>query len=861
MNLLLRASRRSFSGQPAQSALAVFGIALGVAVAVAVQLANSAALRAFDLSSGAVMGRATHRLVGGPSGIDESFYVNLVGAGNGGALAGAIAAAPVVEGTVTFAAPRADRSPAGGTGSRTDLRILGIDPFAEAPFRPWLTPQGSGRAGGTIDLRRLLTRPGAVLMSRDTAEAQGITGDGGNGELSVLAGGTLEVLTVAGLLDAGDPVARAGLRDLLVTDIATAQELLGLEGRLSRIDFALDAEEAATLARTLPLGTSLVTAEAGRRSARAMTRAFRVNLQALGLLALLCGMFLIYGTMTFSVVRRRTHLGILRALGVSRRQILGLVMGEAAAIGMIGSGLGVALGTLLGRGLVGRVTRTLDDLYFAASVGVLETPWALLAAGFGAGLTATLLAAIAPALEAAWAPPRAVLSRSHLEERARALVPRANAAAAFGILAGGAVLAAGRSLELSFVGLFAVVMAAALLTPAATILLTWLIRPLAGRLFGAAGRMAVQGVVTSISRTAVATAALMIAVAMTLGVGTMISSFRGTLADWLDNTLLADFYLSPPGRGDTGGFDPGLAERAAALPGVAYVATIRRVEIATETGTDRLLVVNTQAGAPRGFELLTDSPDGAWRAFDAGAVMLTEPYARHRNLWAGDSVTLRTDQGPRTFNIAGVVYSYASDQGEVLFARPVYERWFHDRRISALSVTAADGVDLGNLGERLENIFGNGLAVRSNHRLRDASMVVFDRTFKVTNVLRTLAGLVAFLGVLSSLMALQLERTRELGVLRATGMTPGQLWRMLTGQTAITGLAAGLFALPIGTGLAALMIFVINRRSFGWSLRMTVAPLDLLAAVALATGAALLAGLYPAWKMARTSPAEALREE
>jgi putative ABC transport system permease protein len=391
-------------------------------------------------------------------------------------------------------------------------------------------------------------------------------------------------------------------------------------------------------------------------------------------------------------------------------------------------------------------------------------------------------------------------------------------------------------------------------------------RPM-GALFGILGRLATGGVVASLSRTAVAIAALVIAVSVTVGIGVMIDSFRQTVARWLEASLRADLYVAPPTRGSgfSGGFlDPEVASRAAAIPGVRGVSLLRRVEIPSPAGPVRLIVLGTDRAGLAAFELKEGDPGRAWPAFQSGAaVMISEPFARRRGLEVGSTLHLRTGRGDRAFRVAGIFYDYASDRGLVLISRPAYLRLWNDPALSGVSILLAPGADSDAVARQVRALSDTGrpLSVQSNRSLKKISLEIFDRTFLITGVLRLLAGLVAFIGVLSSLTALQLERARELGVLRANGMTPGQVWKLVTAQTGLMGLAAGLLSIPVGLVLAAIMIFVINQRSFGWSMRMEVSPAILLQALALALGAAILAGLYPAWRMARTSPALALREE
>jgi putative ABC transport system permease protein len=863
--LLYRSSLRYLTRHPWQIGLAVLGVALGVAVVVAVDLANASALLAFDLSTEAVTGRATHQVVAGPEGLPDDAYRRLVLA------AGTAAAAPVVEDWVT-----AGGGPH-GKGGRT-LHLLGIDPFAESPFRPYLAGLGGGRgsrgSGPQIDIKEFLTRPGAALIAGQTARELRVAP---GGRLALRSQGRAVEVTILGTIEPKDESTRRAVADVLVVDIATAQELTRRVGLLSRIDLIVPpgrpGERLLARARALlPPGAELLRTAQRRESTASMTRAFRLNLTALSLLALVCGAFLIYNTITFSVVQRRTLIGTLRALGVTRGQIFALVLAEAAVVALAGSGAGLVAGVALGRGLVRLVTQTINDLYFVLSVRDLAIPAWTLAKGFAVGVGATLLAALGPAIEATTAPPRAVLTRSTLEARVRQALPRAAAAGAALLALGGLLLALPGGVVLSFLGLFAVILGFALLAPAATVVLMRLARRPMGALFGFLGRLAAGGVVASLSRTAVAIAALVVAVSVTVGVGVMIRSFRSTVVRWLDTSLQADLYVTAPGRG--GGFagptlDPALADRAAALPGVARVDRIRRAELPSPEGPVRIVALDRDP-LRGGILLRQGDPARVWPAFARGAVIVSEPFARRHALAenaVGSTLLLRTAAGPRPFRIAGVYYDYASDQGLVMMSRGTYVQAFRDPGLSGFSLTLSPEADADAVERALRASFAEapggaeGLTVQSNRAIKKASLAIFDRTFLITSVLRLLAGLVAGIGVLSALLALELERGREFAVLRANGLTPGQVWQLVTAETGLLGLTSGLLSLPVGMTLAAIMIFVVNRRSFGWTVQMETAPGVLVEAVLLALGAALLAGLYPAFRTARTSPARALREE
>lgn len=857
--VLWRASLRYLLRHPWQMGLSFVGVALGVAVVVAIDLANASAQRAFLLSTDSVVGRATHQIVGGSRGIPEDIFraVRIE--------AGVRLAAPVVEGDV--AAP--------DYPGRT-FRVLGVDPFAEAPFRPYLAGLNSR---GQTALVSFLTRPATAIMSYGTGRELGLSlaGDpatqGQADQLTVRAGGVRQRLSIIALLEPADALSRRALDSLLVTDIATAQELLGLTGRLSRIDLIMPAgppgqAELAKIRAVLPPGAEVRSAAARSQSVAQMTRAFSLNLSALSLLALIVGMFLIYNTMTFSVVQRRGLIGALRVVGVTRREIFSLIVAEAALLGLLGTAAGLVLGVALAQGLVRLVTQTITDLYFVVSVRELTISGLGLLKGLGLGLGASLVAALAPALEATATQPRAVLNRSTLEARSQRVVPWAAVAGVCLVLIGaGLLLLPSRDLILSFGGLFTIFLGCVLVTPVAVVGLLRAVQLLVGTRTDIVGRLCIRSVLASLSRTAVAIAALMVAVSVTVGVGIMIESFRQTVAYWLENALQADIYVAPPSlvsRWNEGTLDPAVVARLSAAPGVEAVSTYRRVSVESPSGRVQLVALQLDVGRYASYRFVEGRPEAVWPAFETErTVIVSEPYAYHHRLRVGAAVRLRTDRGVQDFRVAGVFADYGSDRGLVMMSRRTYEQFWHDRGVSSLGLWLSPDRDVTAMLASLRRLVGSvqEVEMRSNRSLRLASLEIFDRTFTITSVLHLLTTAVAFIGVLSALMALQLERERELGVLRATGFTPRQVWGLVTAQTGLMGLLAGLLALPVGLMLASVLVFVINRRSFGWTLELEIIPGLLVQAVLLAVLAALLAGMYPAFRMSRTSPALALREE
>ncbi len=839
MSTLWLSSGRGLWHHRWQTALSIVGVGLGVAVVLSVDMAVSSARRGFTLSAETVAGRATHQAVGGPGGIPDTAFARLR------AVPGVDAAAPVVEGDVA-ALPSGEA-----------LRVLGVDPFSEAPFRRYTGGEAERPAAP------LLIGVSAGMVSRGTAASLGV----GEGDwLALDVGGRRDSVRIVALLEPADEASRLGLENLLLLDVGTAEALLRRRG-LDRVDLILSGDSAAArVEAALPGGAELRQSGAAAGQLRDMTRAFDLNLRALSLLALIFGLFLIYNSVTFSVVQRRRLLGTLRALGATRGQVFALVLAEASFLAVAGVVLGTGLGFLLAEGLLRLVTRTIQDLYFVVTVRELIVSPITVAKALGLGIGGTLLAALPPAYEAATTHPRAALLRSELETGLRRRLPLVSAAGLGLAAAGGLVLKVSGGVDGSFVGLFGVIIGISLLTPLATVVLMRALKPAAGAVFGVLGRMAAGGVIAGLSRTGPAVATLTIAVSVTIGVAVMIGSFRGSVVRWLDRTLSADVYVAPMQPSGSAPVAIALAAVHAIVsdPAVAEVRRYRRGEVASARGPVDLMAIGNDSRLRYHFTFLAGDVNAFWSDFVAGRVlMVSEPFAYHAGVEVGDTVRLRTPAGLEPFPVAGVYRDYGSDRGVVMISYPAYERLWGDSAVTTLALILEPGADRDAAIQRMREGTAaiQALTIRSNSALARASLVVFDRTFAITQVLRLLSLIVAFVGVLSALMALQLERGRELGVLRANGLTPGQVWAMVASQTGLMGLVAGLMAVPLGLLLSVLMVEFVNRRSFGWTVELYAPPGVLLQAVAIAVAASLLAGIYPSWRMARTSPAEALRSE
>ncbi len=858
MPTLWAASIRHLLRHPAQLALALVGLSVGVATIVAVDIATASSRHAFELSMDAVNGAATHQIVAGPDGVDERLYVALQ-TGRIAGVADRPAFAPIVEGYVTVG----DRS----------LQLIGLDPLASANLNAG--PEGDrlnsdGPAGPAralkvrdADLNRWF-QPGAVVMAAGTATELGL---GANQSFDMDVGGKrFNAVLIAQIREQG-----AGYDALMLADIAQAQEWMALPGRLSRIDVRVPSGPdepgiLAALRKQLPPGVELQEAQSRTRENLDMTAAFTTNLKAMSLLALLVSTLLIYGAISFAVVQRRRIIGVLRALGATRAEVLSIVLSEAAVLGIVGAILGVLLGLAIGRELVALVSRTINDLYFVVAVNATTLPATSIVKAVLAGVGTALAAALLPALEAVRSTPQLGLRRSALEERAIDLARKLLIASALlAVAAGVIVVTSSRSLLAGFIALFLLLMSVAALTPA---VLRSLARAAAATLGSASpiARLAFGDIAASLSRTGVAVAALGMAIAAMIGVSIMVESFRESLREWLERSMRADIYLTAPGAGSARPerrLDPDLVRSLLSTRGIADYSMNRGVIVESTRGPIPVSALRLAEASYDTFQLVDGSAAQAWPAFRRGAIVISEPLAWRLQLNVGDHLIVSTSAGPHSFAVAGVYREYGNERGNVLMDIDTYRNLWHDDAITALGFYLEPGVQAAGVISALQATSRGrqALLVRSNADIRALSMSIFDRTFVITRVLNWLAAGVAAIGLISSLLAWELERSREIAIIRSLGLTPRGAAVLIEAQTGFMGFAAMLAAVPAGVLTALVLIDVINRRAFGWRIDLHLNGAQFTNALILSLTAALVAGVYPAWRTARAPIAGEIREE
>jgi len=826
-----------------RTALTIAGIAVGVAVVVAIQLANQSALRAFRESVDAIAGRANYQLVPDVAPLDESVLFQLQPLWREG-----VRFAPVIdiEGILEPA--------------QQPIRLLAVDLFSDLHFRDYRYAKiVAGEKNGVTDYLALF-EPDSIILPAPFAREHGLT-LGSRITINVL--GHRSTLVVRGLLEAEGP-ATAFNGSIAVCDISVAQRSFGMIGKLSRVDLLVP--EGKALRVHPPPGTRIERPSRRNERVEKMLRAFRVNLFALAGVALLVGMFLVYNTVLISILRRRKDVGMLKTVGVAPRQIFAAFLAEGLLFGVAGSLLGVVLGRLLASGILAAVGRTVNTLYVASSPAAVELTPGVIALGLAVGTILSLLSALQPSLEASRVRPSAMI-RPGLQQRVRN--PRALIVAAIVCFIASAFVARlppVRGIAVAgYVAVLLVVAGFSLLAPAIVRATSLIFSPLLTRAFGIVGRLAAVSLPASLRRTSVAGAALALATGMMVAVALMVGSFRETVRIWVNQTVSSDLWLRPSkglSNSQIAVFRPEVAEELRKVPFVAAVDRIRGKDVLYG---DTLIALGSGdfAVAARRGELPVLGRRGRVGAFAEAirrnGVVVSETFSIKFDKDVGDVIEIAGHRFP----ITGIYRDYSNDRGVVVMDRALFVRSFGDDAINTIVVYLKPGVDHNTARIALEKQFGPKYHafVVMNEEIRTEVMRIFDQTFTITYALLGVAIIVAVLGIVNTLSALILERTRELALLRAGGMSARELRTMIVLESSLLGLASTAAGLVMGYALSWILIHVINKQSFGWTIDFHTPVALIVASLAVTFLSSALAGLAPARLAARIDIAAALKSE
>ena len=809
MHLLLASSRRFFYRHPGQLALALIGIAAGVAVVTGVALMREVLVDALDSATDSLSGAETVRIVDPRGPLDEQVFASLATARG----------APLLLPALSSRLRHGDRM----------LELLALDPLS-------LDQRGSIRVAGA-GTGSLFGRANAAIVSQRTAERLGLQpGD----RLAVRHFGEPLDLEIVNLVAGGRE-----LDDRVIMDLAAAQHLLGRQGQISFIEAPASARD--WIAAQLPEGLRIIDAEQRRESAASLTAGMRANLTAMSLLSLAVGLFVIYSVLAFLLVQRRRTIGMLRAVGVTEGRIQALLAVETLILAGLGALGGLILGTLLAGGLLELVRQPVAELYrMVASAGIRPTP--LLYAGIWLMAVIMALLSVLGVLREAQRIPPGQLARTVHEGRQGAH-PVWRWLPWLLLLAGLALISLTQTLPPVLIGLFMMLSGCALLAPMGGM---YLLKALAAltrtRLVGRAAKM----LLSSRQRLAPAVSALSLALALSAGVGMMVLGFRATVDDWVGRLINADTYLTL----SQGQLDSAAMETVLAWPEVEMLTSSRQIRL----DDGRMVVgydLNPQAWL--GFEWLEGDGLAARERVEQGlAVLVTEPLARRDGLSVGDRLELATPVGQVGFEVAAIYRDYSTDRGMVAMIGPRFRELWQDDQRDSIGLYLHPGADYAAVEDRTAEHFPAG-NLTTRESVREQTLAVFDRTFRISWALAVLVGLIAAIALVSALLALGLERGREYATLRALGLSRGGLAGVVLTQTTSLAAIAVILAIPFSLLIHAVLSLAVQPRAFGWSLALNfpLQPLAVLVPLALLIGA--LAGAYPAWKIAQRDPAPLLR--
>lgn len=830
--------------------LNVLSVALGVAVYLAIQIANHSAVRSFAATIDLVAGKADLQITA-PAGNLRDEILPLV------ARQPAIAAVtPLVRGFVTLPDFPGEY-----------LQVLGVDIFTNEPFR---TFELTDFSAGEFDVQRWLRESNSIAISEEFARSRRLNaGDTVRAQVN----GEERRLRIAFIMRSGGGAAPDA--HFAAMDIGWAQELFARRGRLTEVQLRLQGarkreDVVAELRALLPPDVTIASPAQRGEQVQNMLGGFQLNLTAMSLVSLLVGMFLIYNTVSASVVRRRHEIGVLRSLGATRNEVRALFLSEALALGAVGALVGLLAGLLLARVLVGTVAETISSLYVLLSVRQTSlTPWMFVSAAV-IGLGSVLAAAWLPAASAAKMHPVRALQGDSLDVEATGVSPT-------WLLAGfGAI---GAAVVLSYIALttgprwigfgaaFCVLTGFSFLVPSIT---AGFSRG-SGRLGRSMAKQSVEANLAaanlgrSLMRNSVTIVALAAAVAMTIGVSVMVFSFRRTIESWIDQTLAADLFIAPASNevvGPSSFIPPEAIGFLEAHPAVAAIDTFREIDV--PFGNDAVAVAVIRGGERRRFRFLRGDDTTIMRRFyEQSCIVVSESFARKKHVREGEAIELRTPDGPRQFPIAGVFYDYTRDEGVIYMSTSTFLPVWKDDRVNSVAVYLKPGRSAEELTTAFRAKFSGAgqFMMLSNRELRTRIFAIFDQTFAVTYVLRTIAVIVAVVGICLTLTTLIAERSRDLGVLRAIGASAKQIRRLLLWESAMIGLLAAVVGLASGLCLSVVLTGVINRAFFGWTIQLAFPWLSLALTPVWIVAAAVTAGILPAWRAGRLPLAEALRSE
>jgi putative ABC transport system permease protein len=676
-------------------------------------------------------------------------------------------------------------------------------------------------------------------------------------ELGILSKKTVD--TAKGSLHVKGSFLNPSGEPLVIMDIGHAQKLYQLQGSVDRVDLILS-DEPGFVSRW---GKGFVIQSARQRSETfsGMLQAFRLNLEALSLLALFVGVFLIYNTAMFTVVSRRRDTGILRSLGANRMEIVAAFLSEILILGVIGGALGGLIGFFMTRFLTGLIGSSISNLYFfLRPEPVAWSSWILIT-GVLLGCSASLFGGMLPLLELIRTDPvKAMSGRVASRESVRKAQKAGFAGLLILLISFVLFLLPGTHIYVGFAGVFGFVLGVSLLTGVVLVYLHPILRKILGGLGRLPGRVAAGNIRQNLGRTGVAIAAFMISLSMSIGLGTMIGSFRQSLIWWMDTQIRGDLYVGKILEAEV---PEDFYEEIRKMEGLGGVHPYRNVQTLYRNTPISVSAVDASVLEKYARFGWLKGGNENWEPVKRGGIIISESFSRRFAVKPGEIIKLEGLQGPTTFKVGAIFYDYTTEHGLVMMDRTTFLTTFGDRTLNNVGIF----IDSDNprraelLQEVRKRAEARGLPVLTGAQLHENILEVFDTTFAITRSMRAIAIVVAFFGIAGALLTLFIERSREFGIYRALGFSTGQVAKMTLMEGLGMGIVSFFLSIAVGTTLAILLIKVINIRSFNWTIFYYPALQPYLLTGVTAILASIGAAAYPIWKVYRTYPQIQIREE
>ena len=854
LRLFRLVSLRHFTLSPLRTALTVVGVAVGVAVMVAIAAVNRAVLESFRSMVDTVSGKADLSIALSKDRFDDALLDKVATVPGVAHAAGSL--------SFTFAVQ-------GQPGEA--IYVLCTNFTDDGFFRNLRSAAGQPKLGDVVSF---LNSTDEILLSEKYAHEHGIkTGD----KLNLITPKGVRAFNVRALLDDSGPATAFG-GSFAVMDLYAAEAAFDLDHLIDRIDIAvkpgddIDAVKARLQAVTGP-AYEVERPERRGGSVQKMLLSFQLGLNMGSALALLVGIFLVYNTISIGVVQRRREIGTLRALGASGNLMRGLFTLEAALLGTVGSALGIPLGWMIGSRAIAGVSDAISSIYIQVHATDVRLAHMDVAVAMASGILGSCFAAFRPASAAARVQPVEAMRRDVNLSLQSANQDR------FQIMLGLALLVLACGLVYlppptenfplgGYLAIFAVLMGMTSLTPPLIRRSRALLVPVAQSLAGVPGRLAADNFSRAPGRSAVPVAALSIGIAMTIAVGGFIGSFKVATQRWLRANVPSDLFVTSSYK--VAGvrnvpMPESIAKDIDTIPGVSATDRVRLLQHDFSGLRIFVLSLDPRIYWKRAHPLFLegDAEEAERTALDGQSIVISENLSRRRHLHKGDSLDLQTPSGMRHYLIRGVIYDYTSDQGLLAMSRDMYLRDFKDPFVDTFEVYVDHPEDRERVRKAITEKWGQKyeLYVLTNDELRAESTELIDQTFEVTYAMEAVAVLLALLGVVNTLLAAVIDRTRELGLLRAVGASRGQVVRTIAAEAGCMGLIGAVVGTLDGTALAKVLLFAVGLQGTGWDIPLTFPWITAISMGLAAVGCAIAAGLYPARRAAKLDVVEALAWE